>query len=198
MQGNFNWWTVKKSFTLLALLSASAHAWSPCSSNVSGDCANNAQSQTQSQSAASNAQASQTSRVSVNTAPSAPGVGLGAQFIQGCGVAGQAGGSNVHGAAILGVGFTTDECYAFMEAQAFNAIGDRESACEILHTTNAAKRAEKRLGHQLPLCDASTQAVVEPTMFAPSALLAVPVEVSTPTLPNVVRKHRHVAKKCRP
>ena len=94
------------------------------------------------------------SRAAANT------VGLGTQIIAGCGIAGEAGGSNSHGSAVLGIGFTTEECYAYIEAQALNAIGDRESACQVLHTTNAAKRAEKRLGHPLPACEPPAVTIV--------------------------------------
>jgi hypothetical protein len=80
-------------------------------------------------------------------------VGLGTQIITGCGVSGQAGGSNTRGSAILGVGFTTSECYAYIEAQAFHAIGDEYDACLVLHSTDAAKRTEKRLGHPLGACE---------------------------------------------
>lgn len=52
---------------------------------------------------------------------------------------------------MAGFAWTTSECYAFILAQSFQAIGDRESACEILLTTNAAKRAIKR-GARFPQC----------------------------------------------
>ncbi len=75
---------------------------------------------------------------------SAPGVGLGVIAPNGCGAGAQGGGSNTRGAMMAGFAWTTDECYAFILAQSFQAIGDRQSACEILLTTNAAKRAVKR------------------------------------------------------
>ncbi|CAM6004383.1 unnamed protein product [Sphagnum balticum] len=86
------------------------------------------------------------------SAANVPNLGLPTQIIAGCGVSGSAGGANTKGAAILGVGFTTDECYAYIEAQAFWAIGDRQAACEILHTTNSAKRSIARGAH-LPSCE---------------------------------------------
>lgn len=93
---------------------------------------------------------------------------LGTQIITGCGISGQVGGSNVHGSAILGVGFTTAECYAYIEAQAFHAIGMNQSACEILMHTDAAKRAMDR-GAKLPDC-------------APPAVVYQTIEVPGPTI----------------
>jgi hypothetical protein len=94
-----------------------------------------------------NSQVSQT-----YVAANVPNLGLPTQIIAGCGVSGSVGGANTKGAAILGVGFTTDECYAYIEAQAFWAIGDRQAACEVLHTTNSAKRSIARGAH-LPSCE---------------------------------------------
>ncbi len=71
-------------------------------------------------------------------------MGLGVIAPNGCGAGAQGGGSNTRGAMMAGFAWTTDECYAFILAQSFQAIGDRQSACEILLTTNAAKRAVKR------------------------------------------------------
>lgn len=98
---------------------------------------------------ASNAGNQQVSNTSTYVAPGPANLGLPTQIIAGCGVAMSAGGSNVHGAAMLGFGFTTAECYAYIEAQAYWAIGDRYDACEVLHTTNAAKRSSDRGAHFL-------------------------------------------------
>ena len=81
----------------------------------------------------------------------APSVGEGTIIISGCAVSGNAGGSNTHGSAFLGIGFTTSECYAFILAQAYQAVGEKQTACQILNTTNAAARAVKR-GITLPAC----------------------------------------------
>lgn len=115
--------------------------------------------QRQAQSAtASNAGNNQSSYYS---APAqAPGVVLPNQVILGCGVAGSVGGSNVHGAIALGVGFTTDECYSFIDAQANMAVGDYQTACEILHHNNATLRYAKR-GAKIADCALLTQKVVE-------------------------------------
>jgi hypothetical protein len=91
---------------------------------------------------ASNAGNTQSSVYAVER--SAPPVGPGVIAPNGCGAGAQGGGSNTRGAMMAGFAWTTDECYAFILAQSFQAIGDRTSACEILLTTNAAKRAIKR------------------------------------------------------
>lgn len=79
--------------------------------------------------------------------------------ITGCQVAGQAGGSNTRASGMLGIGFTPSECYAFIQAQAYLAVGQAQAACEILNTTNAALRAVKR-GARLPDCLPPVVAVV--------------------------------------
>lgn len=81
----------------------------------------------------------------------APAVAQGSFAIQGCGAAGNVGGSNTHGAAFLGVGFTPAECYAFLLAQSYQAVGQTEAACLVLNSTKAARRAAKR-GVALPSC----------------------------------------------
>lgn len=75
-----------------------------------------------------------------------------AMVITGCQVAGQAGGSNTRASGMLGIEFTPSECYAFIQAQAYLAVGQAQAACEILNTTNAAQRALKR-GAKLPSCE---------------------------------------------
>lgn len=72
-------------------------------------------------------------------------------IILGCQVIGQAGGGNTRAAGMLGIGFTPEKCYDYMQAQAYHAIGDEQGACEILNHTPAAERARKR-GAKLPEC----------------------------------------------
>lgn len=72
-------------------------------------------------------------------------------IIQGCQVQGQAGGSNTRAAGMLGIGFTPKNCYDYMQAQAYLAIGATQAACEILNHTEAAARAVKA-GAKLPDC----------------------------------------------
>jgi hypothetical protein len=80
-----------------------------------------------------------------------PAIAQGSFAIQGCGAAANAGGSNVGGAAFLGVGFTTPQCYDFMLAQAYAAAGAWSAACEVLNASPAGKRAARR-GVALPQC----------------------------------------------
>lgn len=72
-------------------------------------------------------------------------------IIQGCQVQGQAGGSNTRAAGMLGIGFTPKNCYDYIQAQAYLAIGAKQAACEILNHTEAAQRAVKN-GAVLPTC----------------------------------------------
>jgi len=81
----------------------------------------------------------------------APAIGQGSFAIQGCGVAGNAGGSSAGGAAFLGVGFTSAQCYDFMLAQAFASVGEQQAACAVLNVSKAGRRAAKR-GVVLPTC----------------------------------------------
>jgi len=81
----------------------------------------------------------------------APAIGQGSFAIQGCGVAGNAGGSSAGGAAFLGVGFTSAQCYDFMLAQAFASVGEQQAACAVLNVSRAGRRAAAR-GVVLPTC----------------------------------------------
>jgi hypothetical protein len=69
----------------------------------------------------------------------------------GCGAGAQAGGSSRGGAAIAGIAWTTDECYAFILAQSYQAIGNSEAACEALNHTKVALRLQK-LGMPAAVC----------------------------------------------
>lgn len=82
----------------------------------------------------------------------APAVGQGSFAIQGCAVAGNVGGSNSNGAAFLGLGWTPDECYDFMLAQAYQSLGRDKAACQVLNMSKAGQRAKKR-GIELPTCE---------------------------------------------
>lgn len=109
------------------------------------------QAQTANGGAATNAGNNQSTSFYSSMPRTAPAVAEGSIMITGCGVSGNAGGSNVRGSAFLGVGFTTDECYAFILAQAYQAVGQLQAACEVINTTNAVKRAKKR-GFAAPDC----------------------------------------------
>lgn len=81
----------------------------------------------------------------------APSVAQGSFAIAGCAAAGNAGGSNKNGSAFLGFGFTSSECYLYLTAQAYAALGQTETACAIVNQTRAAKRLVKQ-GIKLPPC----------------------------------------------
>lgn len=101
----------------------------------------------------------------------APALGQGSFAIQGCGVAGNVGGSNTNGSGFFGFGFTPEQCYDFMLAQSYQALGAYAAACEVLNNSRAGRRAAKR-GVTLPVCTPPTPpaAVVTPTP-APPALI---------------------------
>ena len=108
-----------------------------------------------------------------------PGMAQGSFAIQGCQVAGNAGGSQVGGTGFLGFGFTPAQCYDYMLAQAYAALGEKQAACLVLNSTKAAKRAEKR-GVRLPTCTRTQPPV--PTQSASTAPQeSVPRETSCAT-----------------
>lgn len=128
-----------------------------------------------------NANPVQTASVTESMPREAPAVGLGT-IIAGCGAGAQGGGSNTHGAIIAGIGWTTDECYAFMLAQGYQAIGKRHEACEVLNTTKAADRARSRGAH-LPDCE-------DPAPTAPAAVTPSSAQptYTQPQVEQIVRK----------
>lgn len=85
-------------------------------------------------------------------------------MIQGCQVMGQAGGSTTRAAAMLGIGFTPKQCYDYIQAQAYLAIGALQAACEILNHTEAAQRAVKN-GAVLPACAPPAPPITAPGMY---------------------------------
>jgi hypothetical protein len=104
----------------------------------------------------------------------APALGQGSFAIQGCPVAGNAGGSNTNGAAFLGIAFTPAQCYDFMLAQSYQALGAYRAACEVLNTSKAGRRAKKR-GVELPVCYPPDPIV--PPAPAPLLPAAITIEV---------------------
>lgn len=159
---------MKKTFTAILLLSApAAFAWD-CSYwsqstdpkaecyKAPGPLSIQTQTQQQSQQTAASASASANnagnSQITNFSSPrQAPSIGQGSFAIQGCGVAGNAGGSQSSGAAFLGFAFTPQQCYDFMLAQAYASVGAERAACEVLNKSKAGRRAEKR-GVVLPIC----------------------------------------------
>lgn len=116
--------------------------------NVNGQDQGQLQGQKQS---ANNEGNAQSTTINTKVERSAPAAVQGSIAISGCSVGGNAGGSNVGGAGFLGLAFTPPECYAFALAQAYQAVGEQKTACLVLNSTNAAKRAVKR-GVTLPSC----------------------------------------------
>ena len=104
----------------------------------------------------------------------APAIGQGSFAISGCSVAGNGGGSWTGGAGFLGFGFTPPQCYDFMLAQAYQAIGEKKAVCDILRNTKAGKRQEKR-GVVLPECLPPVQEVKTVVVEAPPKTVYVEV-----------------------
>ena len=112
---------------------------------------------------------------------SAPPISLGVIAPNGCGAGVQGGGSNTRGAMLAGFAWTTSERYAFIYAQAQQALGDRYGACMALNTTDAAKRVVKR-GGKLTDCSIYLQTVT-------TVVTAPPAKVYTQEQVNaIVRK----------
>jgi hypothetical protein len=108
----------------------------------------------------------------------APSIGQGSFAISGCSVGGNAGGSNIHGSAFLGFGWTPQECYKFMLAQAYQSIGEKKAVCDILKNTKVGRRLEKD-GIELPECVEQVVIVATP-VAAPTPVEPKPVFVEVP------------------
>jgi hypothetical protein len=89
--------------------------------------------------------------VNENQVRQAPGLAQGSFAIVGCGFAANAGGSGAGGAGFLGLGFTPEQCYDFMLANAYCTAGATAACCEVLNTSKAGRRAASR-GVRLPEC----------------------------------------------
>lgn len=109
----------------------------------------------------------------------APAVAQGSIALAGCGAGGNAGGSNTHGAAFLGLAWVTRECHGWTLAQTYAALGYIKAACEVANSQKAARRAQKR-GATLPDCN-NLPVPVAPAEPAPAPSPAV-VVVQTPDL----------------
>jgi hypothetical protein len=90
--------------------------------------------------------------VSTRVERSAPSLGQGGLYNSGCGAGLNGGGSTPGGAGFLGATWTTHDCYLFLLAQRYESIGMADTACDILNSTRAAKRAFERLGINAPDC----------------------------------------------
>lgn len=89
--------------------------------------------------------------VNENQVRQAPGLAQGSFAIIGCGFAANAGGSGAGGAGFLGLGFTPEQCYDFMLANAYCTAGATQACCEVLNASKAGRRAAAR-GVSLPVC----------------------------------------------
>ena len=139
---------------------------------------------------ASNSNSGNNASQSINTynQRSAPGSSQGSLMISGCAVAGNGGGSGVNGSAFLGFAFTPQQCYDFMLAQAYSAIGANRAACEVLNVSKAGRRASHR-GVSLPTCSDS----VVPIPATPAVVVITePSNVSKAELAE--HEHRIVEK----
>jgi hypothetical protein len=103
----------------------------------------------------------------------APGMAQGSFAIVGCGVAANAGGSNVNGSAFLGFGFTPQQCYDFMLANAYCSAGATQACCEVLNASKAGRRAAKR-GVVLPECRPVVHEPTPPPPVQPPVIVQVP------------------------
>ena len=112
--------------------------------------------------------------VNESTPRQAPGLAQGSFAIIGCGIAANAGGSSPGGAGFLGFGYTPEQCYDFMLANAYCTAGATQACCEVLNNSKAGQRAKKR-GVSLPVCRPP-----EPTPPTTPAPQQPPVVVVTP------------------
>ena len=104
----------------------------------------------------------------------APGLAQGSFAIIGCGVAANAGGSGPGGAGFLGFGFTPEQCYDFMLADAYCSAGATQACCEVLNNSKAGRRAKAR-GVRLPECSPPPRDPAPPTVPpAPPTVVVVP------------------------
>lgn len=141
-----------------AAISGSSAKGGNASSNASGGAGGEGGSSTQAQKQSQGNGNSQST--STYVAPNVPGLMLPTQIIAGCQVAGAAGGANTRAAGMMGIEFTPDECYSYIDAQANLAIGDYQTACEILHVNRTTKRARDR-GAKIADCALLVPHVVE-------------------------------------
>lgn len=113
----------------------------------------------------------------------APSVGQGSIAIAWCGAGGNAGGSNSHGAAFLGVAFTPADCKLLLAAAAYQALGMWDSACEMVNGISAVKARWKALGANPPSC-----AIKQPDPVVPRETPPVSVNVTTTDMSGVATK----------
>jgi len=103
----------------------------------------------------------------------APGLAQGSFAIIGCGIAANAGGSSPGGAGFLGFGYTPEQCYDFMLANAYCTAGATQACCEVLNNSKAGRRAAAR-GVTLPVCRPPAHDPPAPTPQQPPIIVQVP------------------------
>lgn len=140
--------------------------------------------------------------VNFSSPRSAPSVGQGSLFAGDCGAGGNAGGSNTHGAAFLGMVWTPYDCKLFKAAAAYMALGMADAACNMVNGISAVEKRWKELGMTPPDCTAQhvpvpalpTPAIVNITETLPAAPAPAIVERylrKDERESRVVTPHRH-------
>lgn len=154
-------------------------------------------SQSQTQSSVSGAEATNAGNSqSVNTKVerSAPSLGQGGLYNSGCGAGVNGGGSSPGGAGFLGATWTTHDCYLFLLAQRYEAIGMPDTACDVLNSTRAARKAFERLGIEPPDCKLKKPAEV--VIESHSQPVAPAIDLSKyVTRDELVERDRRILKK---
>ncbi|MGC3959584.1 MAG: hypothetical protein QM813_17040 [Verrucomicrobiota bacterium] len=136
--------------------------------NIAGGAANNA----------GNAQS-----VSFDYPRMAPSTAQGSLAIAACGAGGNAGGSNTHGSAFLGLAWTPEDCKLLLAAQAYQAIGMPDAACEMVNGISSVQKRWKALGVPAPKCEVKPAPVVVPP--APTQITIQPATSNAATREEV-------------
>jgi hypothetical protein len=110
--------------------------------------------------AQSTSAASQNQTQSAVSGAEATSLGQGGLYNSGCGAGVNGGGSSPGGAGFLGATWTTHDCYLFLLAQRYESIGMADTACDVLNSTRAARKAFERLGIGPPDCRLRKQSEV--------------------------------------
>lgn len=114
----------------------------------------------------------------------APSTAQGSLMIGACGAGGNAGGSNTHGSAFLGIAWTPADCKLLLAAAAYQALGMYDSACEMVNGIAAVKARWKTLGVSPPSCQVKPPVAVPP---APPVVVTVPAPATVDTSQFVTR-----------
>jgi hypothetical protein len=108
----------------------------------------------------------------------------------------------------MGFGWTTKDCYDYIDAQANLAVGDYQTACEILHSNPATERARRR-GAKIADCALLVQRVEYVDQCGPQCNAEVLLRIEhaiaeyiethpTPECPKPKPHHSHVTCKMQP